>query len=287
LAAADIANEPFLEDPVEHAARDRRTARRLAIAMGLAILLHLLVVAVTVIAPDWWRRAEPPKAIPITLVAEPPPPPPPPPPAEKPAPPPPAPPAVPYARSGPDEKMASKTPEPPQPEPTPMPSASEPAPETAPQPTTAPPKPAEPPARQPPVPALQAARQVPKPLPPPKPATPKATPRTRPKVVVGGLPPGERDMVGDTYLNLVTAKILAHYHYPFGADGLIGSAVFYMTLARDGDIADVQLAQSSGNAAIDLYAEEVIRRSAPVPPLPPMYPGPTLRLNVFIVVEPR
>src|SRR5258706_80850 len=42
LAAADIANEPFLEDPVEHAARDRRTARRLAIPMGLAILLHLL-----------------------------------------------------------------------------------------------------------------------------------------------------------------------------------------------------------------------------------------------------
>src|SRR5438874_1266144 len=87
LAAADIANEPFLEDPVERAARDQRAARRMAIAMGLAILLHLLVVAVTVIAPDWWRRAEPPKAIPITLVAEPALPPPPA--AEKPAPPPP------------------------------------------------------------------------------------------------------------------------------------------------------------------------------------------------------
>ena len=94
-------------------------------------------------------------------------------------------------------------------------------------------------------------------------------------------------MVGDTYLNLITAKIMAHYHYPFGADGLIGAAVFHMTLARDGDIAELELAQSSGNTAIDLYAEEVIRRSGPVPPLPPNYPGPTLQLNVFITVEPR
>jgi len=96
-------------------------------------------------------------------------------------------------------------------------------------------------------------------------------------------------MVGDTYLNQVTAKILARYHYPdsFRNDGLIGVPVFYMTLARDGDIADVELAQSSGNGAIDLFAEEVIRRSTPVPPVPPTYPGPTLRLTVFIAVEPR
>src|ERR1051326_1910330 len=103
---------------------------------------------------------------------------------------------------------------------------------------------------------------------------------------IGGLPPGERDMVGDTYLNLVLAKIMAHYRYPFGADGLMGLAVFRMTLARDGDIADGDLARSSGNRTIDLYAEEVIRRSGPVPPLPPKYPGPTLQLDVFIVVEP-
>ena len=102
-------------------------------------------------------------------------------------------------------------------------------------------------------------------------------------------PPGEREMTGDRYFNLIRDIVARNMRYPdvFRRDGLAGRVLFQMTLARDGDIADVQLAQSSGNTAIDLYAEEVIRRSAPVPPLPPNYPGPTLRLNVFIVVEPR
>jgi TonB family protein len=291
LAAANIANEPFFEDPVERAERDRRATRRLAMAMGLAILLHVLVTAVTVIAPDWWRHAEPPKAIPITLVAEPPPPPPPPPvPAEKPAPPPPpAPPAQPYAESGPDEKMASATTEPPQPVPSPTPPASEPAPETAPQPVTAPPKPAEPPAPQASVAAPEAPKPVPKPIPPPKPAAPKAPPKAKPGSPAKAAPPGERNMTGDVYLNAVRAKILRNYRYPdsFRRDGLAGSTVFLMALARNGEIVRLDVLNSSGSSAIDLYAEEVIRRSSPVPPVPPNIPGDPIPITIVMNIGPN
>jgi TonB family protein len=285
LAAADIAHEPFLEDPVERAARDQRAARRMAIAMGLAILLHLLVVAVTVIAPDWWRRAEPPKAIPITLVAEPTLPPPPP--AEKPAPPPPpAPPAHPYAESGPDEQTTSApTEEPPQPAPSPASSANEPAPETAPEPIPAPPKAAEPlPQRQLP----KAPQRVPKPLPPSKPAPPKAPPKPKPRTMARLAPSGEKAMTGDPYLNLVAAWNTQRRRYPeyFRHNGLVGTASFLMTWARNGEIVGLELIISSGNSAIDLYAEELIRSSSPVPPMPANRTGPAMTVKVDVPVAP-
>ncbi len=288
LAAADIANEPFLEDPVEHAARDRRAAQRLAIAMGLAILLHLVVVALTVVAPDWWRRAEPPKAIPITLVAEPPQPPPPPPPAEKPPEPKPEPPPLPYARSGPDEKMASASPEQSQPVPSPSPPASEPTPQTAAQPATTPPTPAELPAPQPTVPAPEAMRPVPELLPSPKPATPKATPKQGPRASSNGAPHGERDMVGDPYLNVIYAKMMRNLRYPepFRRDGLMGVAHFELFVARSGEVVRVLLTRSSGNSAIDLYAEEVVRRLAPLPPIPARLVGEVIIIDADVPVGP-
>jgi protein TonB len=287
LVAADVANEPYLEDPVEHVERERRATRQLAIAMGLAILLHLVVAAITVIAPDWWRPAEPPKAIPITLVAEPEPPPPPP--AEKPAPPPPAePPLPPYARSGPDEKMASAPTEEPPPVPSPTPPASAPAPEAASRPTTAPPRPAEPSAQQASIAAPEAPKPVPKPLPPPKPATPKATSKPKPGVPSNGAPPGEREMTGNRYLNAVFAKIMRNYRYPdsFRREGLFGSVVFNMVLDRSGQITRLKVINSSGKSAVDLYAEEVVRRSSPVPPPPPNLPTEMLDFIVVLNVVP-
>ncbi len=305
LVATDVANEPYLEDPVEHAERERRATRRLAIAMGLAILLHLVVVAITVIAPDWWRHAELPKVIPITLVAEPEPPPPPPPPAEKPAPapPPPAPAPQPFAESGPDQKTSSAPAEkPPQPAPDPAPSTSEPAPDPAPEPTPTPPKAPEPlPAPQPALPAPEAPKPVPKPLPapkapqppsklvtPPKAAPPKATPKPKSRNMVRLAPSGEAATSGDVYLNQVVQWIQRRRKYPeyFRQDGLVGTASFTMTWARNGEIVNLSLSMSSGDSAIDLYAEEVVRRSSPLPPIPPNFPGATLTGQLYIPVQP-
>lgn len=302
LVAGDVANEPYLEDPIEHAERERRATRRLTIAMGLAILLHLVVAAITVVAPDWWRRAEPPKAIPITLVAVPEPPPPPPP-VEEPAPPPPAPPPQPFAQSGPDQKTSAAPAEkPPLPAPTPAPSTSEPAPDTAPEPTPTPPKTPEPlPAPQPTLPAPEAPKPVPKPLPvpkapqlpskpsaPPKAAPPKAAPKPKSRNMVQLTPSGEQAMAGDVYLNQIAQWIQRRRKYPeyFRQDGLVGTASFMMTWARNGEIGDLPLIVSSGDAAIDLYAEEIIRRSSPLPPIPPNFPWSTLTARIDIPVQP-
>jgi protein TonB len=96
-------------------------------------------------------------------------------------------------------------------------------------------------------------------------------------------------MTGDRYLNLIMRKIQRNYRYPdvFRRDGLVGSVVFQLTLARSGEIVELDLVQSSGVSAIDLYAEEVIRRSSPVPPVPPNILGPTLIVRALINVGPH
>ena len=107
-------------------------------------------------------------------------------------------------------------------------------------------------------------------------------------MVSNGAPPGEREMTGDRYLNLIWAKVQRNYRYPdsFRRDGLAGSVEFSITLARNGEIIGLDVVRSSGSSAIDLYAEEVIRRSSPVPPIPPNLPDP-LNVRALINVEPH
>jgi len=101
-------------------------------------------------------------------------------------------------------------------------------------------------------------------------------------------PSGDKAMAGDVYLNQVVQWIQRRRRYPeyFRQDGLAGTATFMMTWARNGEIVDLPLVISSGDAAIDLYAEEVIRRSSPLPPIPPNFPGATLTGQIYIPVQP-
>jgi len=100
---------------------------------------------------------------------------------------------------------------------------------------------------------------------------------------------GERNMTGDLYLNAVRAKILRNYRYPdsFRRDGLAGSTVFLMALARNGEIVQLDVLNSSGSSAIDLYAEEVIRRSSPVPPVPPNIHGDPIPITIVMNIGPN
>jgi TonB family protein len=101
-------------------------------------------------------------------------------------------------------------------------------------------------------------------------------------------PSGETAMAGDVYLNQVVQWIQRRRKYPeyFRQDGLVGTASFKMTWARNGEIVELPLIISSGDAAIDLYAEEIIHRSSPLPPIPSNFPGATLTGQIDVPVQP-
>jgi len=67
----------------------------------------------------------------------------------------------------------------------------------------------------------------------------------------------------------------------------MGSAVFLMVLARSGEIVRLDLLNSSGSSAVDLYAEELVRRSSPVPPVPPDLPGEAIPVTVVLNIGPH
>ena len=98
----------------------------------------------------------------------------------------------------------------------------------------------------------------------------------------------ENATTGDPYLNLVAAWILRRRQYPayFRHQGLVGTASFLMTWARNGEIVWLELIISSGNSAIDLYAEDMIRSSSPLPPMPANRPGPAMTVKVDFPVAP-
>jgi TonB family protein len=295
-----------LDPPEPIAPTGWRPGRRATeIGLLLAILLHLLVLTVAIAPVEWWRRKPPPQPIPVTIVMEEPKPPPPPPPEAKPEPPPPpAPPApaVPYAESGPDqvtrpaapsEKPPTAEAPPPAPEPAPAP---EPNPATEPPPTPAPePKPTPtPPA---PLPETEtAALPVPPPLPPaakPTPPQPVPRPASKPKPAPKAPPTrgptspnaSGKDMTGDIYLNRMRDMIGRWLRFPRGVPRPVRPVIYGVVVGHDGQILDLQLASSSGQAFFDMVAEEAIRRAAPYPP-PPFLPAGVAGININVTVPP-
>jgi TonB family protein len=95
-------------------------------------------------------------------------------------------------------------------------------------------------------------------------------------------------MTGDPYLNLVAEWIARRQRYPesFRQVGLVGTASFLTTWARNGEIVGLVLIISSGNSAIDLYAKEIIRSSSPLPPMPTNRRGLTMTVKIDVPVAP-
>jgi periplasmic protein TonB len=258
-----------------------------------ATLLHLLVLVWLFIT--WSHPPTPrqePEVIPVQVVfAAPPPPPPPPQPAQA-QPPPPAPPApLSYRESGPDQRTTAPppaetlapeaaTPPPPAPE---RPKAEKTAPEPPPEKPDAPAEKSAAPESAKPKPPKDVAH-----LEPPKkeaetPRAQRLAPTHQLKVM-----PGERLETGDPFLNQLHDLIERHRVYPrvMGQFGLPveGTAIYGMALDRSGRIIDLQLEHSSGAAGIDRAVADMIRNSAPFPPLPANYPteiGITVTIRLF------
>lgn len=251
-------------------ARSRRVAYW---AMGAALVLHIAIIIICII--DWaslldlaLTKAEVPDAIPVSLIYEPPPPPP------KPQvqPEPPQPP-IPPRMSGPDEKTEAKLEDTPQPA---LPQPKSPPPEPAlqmrkPAPTRAGNR--EPAAVSP---SSSAEREA---APAPAPETRKQAPPAplfhsiRLPSQHGGA--GERDTAGDPYLNHLLQIVAGNRIYP-PASEFPGSAertvVYAMLVAPDGRLVQITLEDPSGSTIADEAAGNMLRKSAPFPPLPADWP---------------
>lgn len=95
--------------------------------------------------------------------------------------------------------------------------------------------------------------------------------------------PGEGG--GDPYLNAMRDQVAANLRYPLEANGAKGVVVFILAVSRDGSIASMRMARSSGVEVLDAAVEAAIRRSNPFRPLPPDFADPTY-VTAAIPIQP-
>ena len=71
------------------------------------------------------------------------------------------------------------------------------------------------------------------------------------------------------------------WNYPSEAvqHGIEGILLLKITVARNGELLDVDLLRSSGSDILDYEAIQAIYRAAPFGPLPKYYPHPDLKIN--------
>jgi TonB family protein len=262
-------------------ARERRIAYW---AIAAALLLHIAIAIVCIV--DWaallnLALAQPdvPEAIPVTLVYEPPPPPPKPQVQPEPPKPQPQPPITPRM-SGADEKTEAKLEDTPQP--------------ALPQPKSPPPEPA--PQQKKPAPT-RAGNREPASVAPASPAEREAAlvPEARKETPPGELfhsirlpsqhgGTGERDSAGDAYLNRMRDQVERHRIYPPASAFMSGAervAIYSILVDPTGELVQITLLESSGSSVADEAAGNMIRGSAPFPPLPAGYP----HIRTLITVE--
>jgi TonB family protein len=255
-------------------------------ALGAALLLHIVIAIICLI--DWaallnlaLSHAEPPEAIPVSLVYAPPPPPPPPPqPVVQPQPQPQAQPPITPRMSGPDEKTEAKQEDTPE--------------QALPQPKSPPPQPAQQQKKPAPTkpgnkePASVTSQSSAEREAEPEPETRQAQPAPqlfhsiRLPSQRGGT--GERDTAGDAYLNRMKEMVDRHRIYPPASafpDGQERLVVLSILVDPSGELVQITTLASSGSSVADQAARNMIQNSAPFPPIPPSYP----HIRTLITVE--
>jgi periplasmic protein TonB len=253
-------------------------------AVGAALLLHVVIAIVCLI--DWaallnmaLSEPQPPEAIPVSLVYAPPPPPPPPPQAQ-PQPQPQAQPPITPRMSGSDDKTEAKLEDNPEP--------------ALPQPKSPPPQPAQQQKKPAPTkpgnkePANVTSQSTAEREAEPEPETRQAQPAPqlfhsiRLPSQRGGT--GERDTAGDAYLNHMKDIVERHRIYPPASaflDGREKVVVLSVLVDPSGELVQITTLASSGSTIADEAAGNMIRSSAPFPPIPTTYP----HIRTLITVE--
>jgi TonB family protein len=116
---------------------------------------------------------------------------------------------------------------------------------------------------------------TPVPTTPPLPALPATPPpidtsklKPEPPKVASKVTEVQASSVADfsqTYYQIIQQKVESNFRHPLSRSGITCRVRF--TILRDGTITNIRVVQSTGNATIDQYALDAIRRTGKLPPL--------------------
>jgi len=83
------------------------------------------------------------------------------------------------------------------------------------------------------------------------------------------------------YVETLKGKISASWYSSLVSPGLKGkfTTVVYFKILRNGNVADLELEEGSGNNSLDLSSLRAVKEAAPFPPLPTDFPGQYLGVH--------
>jgi TonB family protein len=105
----------------------------------------------------------------------------------------------------------------------------------------------------------------------------------------GGLGSGYGDQIGlsdfpyQYYLQIISDRVSSSWFTALVDPGVAGTfyTTVYFKILRNGQVADLQVKESSGIASLDMSAQRAIQISAPFPPLPSGYDGAYLGIHLI------
>lgn len=88
------------------------------------------------------------------------------------------------------------------------------------------------------------------------------------------------------YLNAMLTRISDNWLNPYAGTSKVLVATVMFVIGRDGTIKDVVTEKKSGDAAYDVSCERALLVTDKLPPLPPEFPGPQLKLHLEFEQKP-
>jgi TonB family protein len=88
------------------------------------------------------------------------------------------------------------------------------------------------------------------------------------------------------YLNVILTRINDNWINPYVGSGKTFNATVVFVIERDGTVRDVKLEKKSGDGAYDASCERALLVLDRLPPLPPEFTGPQLKLHLEFEQKP-
>ena len=88
------------------------------------------------------------------------------------------------------------------------------------------------------------------------------------------------------YLNVILTRISDNWINPYAGSGRTLNSTVMFVIERDGTVRDVKIEKKSGDAAYDASCERALLVLDRLPPLPPEFTGPRLKLHLEFEQKP-
>jgi TonB family protein len=88
------------------------------------------------------------------------------------------------------------------------------------------------------------------------------------------------------YLNVILTRISDNWLNPYAGDAKVLTATVMFVIERDGTVKEVKIEKKSGDAAYDASCERALLVLDRLPPLPPEFTGPRLKLHLEFEQKP-